>query len=412
MSKLKRLEQVIVLAPLYPSVNQAWMDNYLKQLVSYKIGAVVVSGKNAEKKLDQDQVFRTVNFFPISNRSIFSIVKSCVLNPGLIKDIRAALKFGVVSIDILKVFIWLRLVGFLRLPMSERLLIHSHSETFSLPFVYFASANDIPFVLTFHGFRPTGVSQLSNDRRQELYRRCAKIIVNTEYAKGVVCKLGAATSKVMVLPQGIPIERFEFRPLPPMIKGRLLRILTVGRIHKEKGLQYALVSAARLRLAGVNFVWTFVGEGDHSKRFVKLVQKLGLNDYVKLIPQVPNIELAGVYQYNHLFVLPSTSSKKGCDETQGVVLQEAQACGCIPIATKIGGIPEVIESGVDGILIPERSSKVLTRSIQYLLNNSQIWETYRINGRRKIEEHFSSDVIGQRMTKALNQVLEDFHNKV
>lgn len=408
MSRVKALDQIVVLAPRYPSVNQAWMDNYLNQLLRNKTDVLVVSEKSQANNLNEKNECEVVNFPSIQSRSFLNIIKSCAFNPGLIKDIKSAIRDSSVATGFLKVYLWLSLVRSVHLPTDRRLLIHSHSETFSLPFAYFAAANGIPFVLTFHGFRPSGVPQLSNDRRKGLYRRCSKIIVNTEYAKGVVCELGAAPSQVIVLPQGIPVERFEFRPLAsPAMEGSL-RILTVGRIHKEKGLQYALLSAARLKAAGIKFLWTFVGEGDHTKKFVKFVEKLGLDDCVKMIAQVPNIQLSQVYQDNHIFVLPSISSSSGCDETQGVVLQEAQASGCIPIATKIGGIPEVIESGVDGILIPERSSKALTLSIQYLLDHPETWQAYHVKGRRKVEEHFSSDVIGHRMSGVLNQVFEDF----
>ena len=337
MNKPGNLEQVVVLAPRYPSINQAWMDNYLEQLINHRFRVSVISGRNQVKKAIGKSELDVQSFSSSGNRRIFDIIKSCILNPCALKDLKFALNSISGVSSRLKVYLWISLVRSVRLATDKNLLIHSHSETFSIPFAYFASASSIPFVLTFHGFRPSGVAQLSSNRRQDLYSLCENIIVNTEYAKGIVCKLGAAPSKVIVLPQGIPVDKFEFRPLPLPKSGGAFKILSVGRIHREKGVQYSLLAAARLKAAGINFLWTFVGEGDFLPRFLNLVDKLGLNDFINLIPQISNTELASVYQNHHLFVLSSISTMRGCDETQGVVLQEAQASGCIPIATRIGG---------------------------------------------------------------------------
>ncbi len=119
------------------------------------------------------------------------------------------------------------------------------------------------------------------------------------------------------------------------------------------------------------------------------------------------VQIRELYKKCHLFVLPSLSNHNIDElvETQGVVLQEAQACGCIPIATRVGGIPDSVHDRKDALLIQDRSHKEIADAIWYMLQHPEIWRSYQREGRRNVEKKFPADIIGKRMAKVLSEII-------
>jgi glycosyltransferase involved in cell wall biosynthesis len=109
-------------------------------------------------------------------------------------------------------------------------------------------------------------------------------------------------------------------------------------------------------------------------------------------------ELRDIYAKSHLFILPSLKSEDGFhEETQGVVLQEAQAVGLITLATKTGGIPECIDDGVSGFLVEDRSAEAIADKLSTLISESDKWSTYQKAGRKWVEDRYDIDVIGKKI---------------
>lgn len=283
-------------------------------------------------------------------------------------------------------------------------LIHSHSELLAYGFLPLALLRKIPLVVTFHGLPPTGVGQLSAARRRILYRHAARVIVNTEYAKALVCSLGCPPEKIVVLPQGLPLDDFPFQLRSPPASAEPLRLLTVGRYHRDKGQGYALLALRRLLDQGISACWTFVGVGPDLGRLQQLAERLALSERVTFRQGVASHELSELYRSSHLFVLPSITSPGGHVETQGVVLQEAQASGCIPIASRVGGVPECINHQQDALLVRQKSSRSIVEAVQYFLARPDEWVDYQKAGRRNVEEYYSADGIGEQMASLLKEV--------
>jgi colanic acid/amylovoran biosynthesis glycosyltransferase len=112
-------------------------------------------------------------------------------------------------------------------------------------------------------------------------------------------------------------------------------------------------------------------------------------------------ELKQLYQESHLFVLPSVSNPGGHVETQGVVLQEAQASGCVPIASNVGGVPECVNDNKDALLVRQKSSRDLAEKIETFYFNPQCWAAYQNSGRQNVQANLSANVIGLRMAEIL-----------
>ncbi len=142
---------------------------------------------------------------------------------------------------------------------------------------------------------------------------------------------------------------------------------------------------------------------------MKLAQRLGVAPQVVFHVALPPDQLRHLYQTCHLFVLASLNNEGRYEhvETQGVVLQEAQASGCIPIATRVGGVPECINDQKDGLLIQDRSHRAIADAVLTMMAMPTAWPDYQRHGRRNVEERFSADVIGQRMASILKAAMTD-----
>lgn len=407
---------VLVLAPRFPSINQPWIDTYLEQLLDKELKPFIFTcnkspGKYSEKVDRLNLRSHIISFDLHKSLSFGSFLKAFFTRPCnfLLSFIRAIFitRFLVkkYSLSRLPTFFKSFRFGVDSSELDNIDIIHSHDEVLAFEFMLYAAMMVKPIVYTFHGLSPKGVQPLSRSKRNALYGEVSAVLVNTIFSKKQVQQIGCSGEKVSILPQGLPLEDFPFVPREAPVKDESLSLLTVGRYHRDKGQRYALLALRRLIDDGIDAYWHFVGVGPDKSKLVSLANKLGVADCSVFHSDLSLEEIRSLYQKCHLFVLPSVSSWYHNEhvETQGVVLQEAQASGCIPIATRVGGIPECLNDKEDSILIKDRSSRAIFDAVKYLLNRPEEWSNYQKKGRYNVEQNFSASVIGRRMSEILNK---------
>ena len=406
---------ILVLAPRFPSINQPWMDTYLEQLLRQGLTPLIITENiNPEKyseKVDRLNLHQYILDFNLDRTlSILFFTKACIKNPlkiisNLVRAIRVADTFRRrYNLAFIPSFL-----KALRFGIAEDLfcnvdIIHSHSEILAFEFLFLVRIMKKPLFFTFHGMPPIGVPALVKVKRKALYGEVDKVFTNTIFSKKQVQEIGCQADKVVVLPQGLPLEDFSFLKRVSPKPDEALILLTVGRYHPEKGQRYALLALRRLHNMGINVRWNFVGTGPDLQSLRSFAKKFGVEQYVFFYKELNLQELRPLYQDSHLFVLPSLGArqKRHWTETQGVVLQEAQASGCIPIATNVGGIPECVNDMKDAIIVKDRSSREIADAIIYFLKHPEEWSRFQENGRHNVEHNFSADVIGKRMAEQLS----------
>jgi len=147
----------------------------------------------------------------------------------------------------------------------------------------------------------------------------------------------------------------------------LIKLLYVGNIEKEKGLDALLEALNYLQAKEINFILEIVGEGPYRSFLEKKIKKLDLQDKVKFSGAIMfGNELFQKYKSADIFVLPSLS--------EGIpkVLFEAMAFGLPIVATKVGGIPDVIKHLENGYLVKPGNSIQLAEAINVLIKNSDL----------------------------------------
>jgi glycosyltransferase involved in cell wall biosynthesis len=285
-------------------------------------------------------------------------------------------------------------------------LVHAHSVVPAYYFTAVANALCIPFLFTFHGHTSGGVATLPSGRAASLFSSATRVLVNTHFAGVQVTELGCPADRIVVLPQGLVLEEFPFRPLD-YEPGRPVTILSVGRLVPGKGHRYALKAIAMLVGRGFDLRYRIVGQGSYRTELEKLTRDLGMTDRVEFCGGQFDGALLAEYARAHLFLLPSSREHTGWQETQGVVVQEAQASGCIVIATRTGGIPECVEDGRSAFLAPEGDDRGLAATIEGVLCAPDRWPEWQHAGRRWVEERFAAEVIGARQWDLYQEVLAE-----
>lgn len=284
-------------------------------------------------------------------------------------------------------------------------VIHCHSTVIGYHMVDVARSLDVPLILTFHGLPPTGVAILPEEKRQRLFDASARILVNTRFAKRQVVARGAREDIVEILPQGVPLDRLAYQPKTHE-PGAEFRLLTVGRLHPDKGHRHAIEAVRRLREKGYSIQYRIVGVGPLRDALERQAAEAGLADSVRFLGELTDEELAQEYRGADVFVLPSVKDREGKhEETQGVVMQEAQACGVIVVATRTGGIPECLDAGKSAFLAEERDPDSLAAAIETVLAAPERWPEWQAAGRGWVEEHFDLRKIGARQWAIMSAVV-------
>ncbi len=190
---------------------------------------------------------------------------------------------------------------------------------------------------------------------------------------------------VATLPQDEVGQFFKERGVPldrPLIG-------TLAELHPVKGLRYAIEAIAHLRENGTKAALVVMGEGDERGALEQLIRERNLEDSVFLLGFVP--DAPRYLSAFTIFTLPSLS------EGLSYALLEAGSAGLPVAATRVGGIPEVIEDGVNGILIPPQNSTALAEAFRILLSDDE--QRYGSALRERVQTHFS-------LEKMLTKIVE------
>ncbi|HEY1991742.1 MAG TPA: glycosyltransferase [Gammaproteobacteria bacterium] len=242
-------------------------------------------------------------------------------------------------------------------------------------------------------------------------RLADRIVVNADAIRDWLVEQGYPAHKIVVIRNGVDTSRFGARNdgaalrrelgLPPTSP----LVTMLARLSPTKGIDYFLEAAAKLRDRHPEARFLLVGECftrdserefmvDHAYRKVlqDKVDSLGLTDRVTftgLRKDVPDVLAASTVS-----VLPSLS--EGISNT----LLESMAAGVPVVATQVGGTPEAVADGEQGLLVPPGDSAALASAISRVLSDPLLAQRLGANGRRRAVEEFSFEAVVRR-TEAL-----------
>lgn len=207
---------------------------------------------------------------------------------------------------------------------------------------------------------------------------------------------GIRADKITLIHNGIQLEKFdpshidreEIRKELGIAAGEFL-IGTIGKLNRGKGVYVLLRAVGMIAAENSSVKVVFVGDGEEREGLGKEAQRLGIGDRVIFAGVRKDVER--MYAAMDIFVLPST-----CIEAFGMVLIEAMAMGKAVIGTEIGGIPELISDGKNGLLVPPGDAKALAAAIGKYLTDRDFSARISAAGRQTVESEFSDKTLGDR----------------
>lgn len=223
-----------------------------------------------------------------------------------------------------------------------------------------------------------------------LTARLADRVVAPSYATGVELAQDYGARGVAVIPNGIaplPAGEPPAEPLGPI--GSIQRppggpvVLYAGRLRTRKGVAVLLEAFARLRGEQPGATLVLAGDGEQRSALETQARALGLGDAVRFAGAQPRGAMAGWYAAADVFCLPSLY------EGFPLAILEAMAAGLPVVATAVAGIPEAVEDGVTGRLVPPEDAAALARALAELAADPTAARRMGAAGRRRVEEEFA-----------------------
>lgn len=197
--------------------------------------------------------------------------------------------------------------------------------------------------------------------------------------------MGDEPCDIRCLYNGIDLD--YFRPDPTVPQEPDL-IVAVGRLVEKKGFDRLIRACARLAGRGLSFRCEIIGTGEQREALAALIAQLGLEDRVVLVGPKPQDAVLTAYRRAAVFVLPCVVGRDGNRDGLPTVLIEAMATGLPVVTTTVTGNPEIVDHGVNGLLVPPDDVEALADALARLLRSSWLRQQMGMAARRKAERVF------------------------
>jgi len=255
-----------------------------------------------------------------------------------------------------------------------------------------------PSIVSFHG------ADVMVDMNKPAYREATLqmldavtlVLVRSESLRRAVVDLGCDPQKIEIQRTGIPLEEFPFRDraLP---KNGEWRFVQAGRLIEKKGLPVTLRAFEVFVRQYLNATLTIAGEGPLLRELESLARELKIAENVSFTGFLSQQQLREIYYRSHIFLHPSQTGRDGNQEGIPNSMLEAMATGLPVFATEHGGIPEAIEHGVSGVLVPERDEFALVETLLEAVRDPRFLSGIAQTGADAVRKKFDLQQQAQRL---------------
>jgi colanic acid/amylovoran biosynthesis glycosyltransferase len=256
-----------------------------------------------------------------------------------------------------------------------------------------------PSIVSFHG------ADVTVDMNKPAYRETTRqmlgavtlVLVRSESLRRAVIHLGCAERKIEIQRTGIPLDEFPFRERNFVTAATEWRFVQAGRLIEKKGLSVTLRAFALFLRQHPNANLTIAGEGPLLGQLRNLARELNINGRVSFTGFMSQEQLREIYYASHIFLHPSQRGHDGNQEGIPNSMLEAMASGLPVFATDHGGIPEAIQNGVSGVLVPEGDHEKLAAALLDAAQDPGFLSRIALNGAEIIRKNFGLRAQAQRL---------------
>ncbi len=272
-------------------------------------------------------------------------------------------------------------------------LIHAHFGVEGVYAVPLAARLGIPLVTTFHGFDATlsTAGLLANPAwvryalgRGRLARKGQLFLCASAFLRNKMLVLGFPAERTTVHYLGVDLAAIKLRQ--PDEEDCI--ILHVARLEPVKGSATLIRAFAKCAASHPVVRLVIIGDGQLRGALEQEARSTGFGERIDFLGALPHLEVLGWMRRAAVVVIPSVRTGSGREEGLGMAMLEAAASGVPVIGSRVGGIPEGINDGQTGFLVPERDPAALAERLQTLLGDQALRRQLGVAGRAKMMAQF------------------------
>ncbi|MEX2591926.1 MAG: glycosyltransferase [Anditalea sp.] len=404
-----------ILVESFPNISEAWLSNQIIELLKRGVDVQIFSIYRNREELVHEQVqvwklLEKTHYFFYPSGNIFKKTFSTILHLfrskrhlGFNKFVRVVRSIGQSSLEPLFLYNYLTISKFLEID-----ILHAHFGEIGVIASKMKSAGLIPdtkLIVSFHGHDLFPYKKRYYKEIYQIFNSTVScLLVNSLYSRELLLDLFKGEVPISVLPLGIDTDFFN--PSFEHLKTREIRIVFVGRFVYLKGAISMVDIFDRIHERYPEARLIMIGDGEEQSSVVNTIGELMLKHVVELKGAMTQGGVRDVMISSDIFIFPGRTDIvfQGAD-TQGVVVQEAQAAGLPVVCADIGGIRYGMIDGQTGFLIPENDIEKFVEVISHLIENPSLRMKMSEAAREYVVENFDANLICDRLMEIYNTVL-------
>lgn len=244
-----------------------------------------------------------------------------------------------------------------------------------------------------------------DDVYNAVFREADGFVANCAHFRNKAIALGAPADRIGILPSGLDRSRFSFKERHLPEEGPV-KLVAVGRLVPKKGLKDAIAAMPQIKAdSGVEL--SIIGAGPLREELGAQAASLGVSDRVHFLGAKSLDQVSEALMESHVFLGPSVTAPDGNQDAPINTLKEAMATGLPVVATRHGGIPELVVDGLSGFLVPEHSPADLAAAVTKLIGQAERWPEMGRRGASKVAEDYDLEKTGQHMLDIYASLLSE-----
>jgi colanic acid/amylovoran biosynthesis glycosyltransferase len=252
-------------------------------------------------------------------------------------------------------------------------LVHVYYGHKAVKYRRMLEASGVPWLVSFHGVDVVKFIDQPGylEGLRQVFTEARLVLARSESLLARLKELGCPPEKLRLNRTPVPLDDITFQERRPPADGDW-RLLQACRLIPKKGLFTTLKALPAVVALWPRLKFVLAGTGPDEARFREAVRAAGLEANVELLGWIDQDRLRAEFAKAHAFLHPSELTETSDQEGVPNAMVEAMAAGLPIVATTHGGIPEAVESGIDGLLVPEKDHAALAEAILRLLDDSEL----------------------------------------
>jgi glycosyltransferase involved in cell wall biosynthesis len=288
--------------------------------------------------------------------------------------------------------------------LHDRDILHAHFATDSAALAMeLSKLLGKPFTFTVHAYDIFLKENSKNKFLKKKIDSAYKVISISEFNKRYLLDLfDINPNKIEVIHMGVRPNQY----LHSSRKRGSKQIITLSRLVEKKGLLTLIEAFSLLNNWKIDFHATIVGEGPLRQKLLESIIQYGLSDRVSLSINLVDEQVDSMLAASTMFVLPCKRLENGDMDGIPVGMIEAMAAGLPVVSTNISGIPELVEDGVTGFLVPMENAHELAKAMKKVLDNPRLRKEMGERGVSKIAREFNITTEVRKLVYVWRRILE------